>query len=89
MGSDTFLGGSGDATMSGAGADVFSFTNGLAGGAVQINGFNAATDQIQLHGYGTYTAALVGGSEVVSLSDGTQIQLDGITSLAGISIAAG
>ena len=89
MGADTFLGGSGSATMSGSGADVYSFTNGLAGGAVVINGFNSATDQIQLHGYGTYNAAMVGGNEVLNLSDGTQIQLDGITSLAGVSISVG
>jgi hypothetical protein len=89
-GADTFLGGAGAATLSGGGgADIYSFTNGLAGGAVEITDFNTATDQIDLHGYGTYSASLVGGVEVVSLSDGTRIQLDGLTSLAGVSISAG
>jgi hypothetical protein len=90
LGADTFLGGGGGATITGGGgADVYSFTNGLAGGAVQITDFNTGVDQIDLHGYGSYSATVVGGNELLHLSDGTQIQLDGITSLVGVSISVG
>jgi hypothetical protein len=89
-GADTFLGGAGSATMAGGtGADLFSFTNGLGGGQDVITGFNAARDQIQLHGYGGYTAALVNGSEVLTLSDGTRLELVGIGSLSGVHISLG
>lgn len=87
VGNDTFLGGSGSALLlSGGGADVFSFTNGLAGGTDIINGFNPGADQIDLHGYSGYASNLVGGNEVLSLSDGTSITLSGIGSLSGVVI---
>lgn len=90
LGADTFLGGAGSTTITGGGgADAYSFTNGLAGGAVQVTDFNAALDQIQLHGYGAYTDSIVGGNLVIGLSDGSSIQLDGITALAGVSISGG
>jgi hypothetical protein len=87
LGNDTFLGGSGAALMvAGQGGDVFSFTNGLAGGATTIKEFNTSNDQIDLHGYAGYTNALVGGSEVLSLSDGTTITLAGVSSMAGVQV---
>jgi hypothetical protein len=90
IGNDIFLGGSGNATMSGGGGgDLFSFTNGLGGGNDIITDFSAASDRIELHGFSSYGSALVNGSEVLSLADGTHIQLNGITSLAGVTITLG
>ena len=87
VGNDTFLGGAGAAQLlGGEGADVFSFTNGLAGGAVTVSGFNTGADQIDLHGYSGYENALVGGNEVLSLSDGTTITLAGINSMNGVVV---
>ena len=90
LGNDTFIGGLGNSTMAGgSGADVFSFTNGLSGGADIVSGFSTARDVIQLHGYATYTDSLVGGSEVITLPDKTRIDLIGITSMTGVHISLG
>jgi hypothetical protein len=90
LGSDTFLGGLGNATMTGGGgADVFSFTNGLSGGTDLITDFSPAHDVIDLHGYGSYSANVVNGSEVITLSDGTHIQLAGIASMSGVHVTLG
>jgi Ca2+-binding RTX toxin-like protein len=90
LGSDTFLGGAGSATMTGGGGnDIFSFTDGLTGGSNQITDFNVQNDTIQLHFYAGYTSSVVNGSEVLTLSDGTRIQLNGITSLTGVHISVG
>jgi hypothetical protein len=87
MGNDTLIGGSGTAIMyGGGGANTFAWTSGLAGGAVTITDFNTAADQIDLHGYSGYSSAVVDGNEVLSLSDGTTITLDDVTSLAGVAI---
>jgi len=86
-GNDTYLGGAGAAIISaGSGDDVFSFTNGLAGGSDTVNNFNLGDDRIVLNGYGGYTNSLVNGSEVISLSDGTHILLTGIASMSGVNI---
>jgi hypothetical protein len=86
-GNDTFWGGAGDVSiLAGSGADVFGDAAGAAGGAMTIYSFNTAADQIDLSGYGTYTSALVGGNEVLSLNDGTTITLEGIVSLAQVNI---
>jgi hypothetical protein len=86
-GTDTMVGGAGAGIfVDGSGADVFSFTNGLAGGSDTIANFNVGNDKILLNGYSGYNANLVNGSEVISLSDGTNIQLTGITSMNGINI---
>ncbi len=86
-GSDTYLGGAGAAIIvTGSGNDVFSFTNGLAGGSDTVDNFNPAADRIVLNGYAGYSANLVSGSEVISLSDGTRITLAGITSMSGVNI---
>jgi Ca2+-binding RTX toxin-like protein len=82
-----FLGGAGAATIvGGSGADMFSFTNGLAGGSAIIQNFNAVNDTIMLHGYASYASSVVNGSEVITLKDGTSIELNGIGSLAGVNI---
>jgi hypothetical protein len=86
-GGDTFLGGAGAATLvGGSGADVFSFTSGLAGGADLIENFNIVSDSIVLYGYAGYTSSVADGSEVITLKDGTSIELNGIASLAGVNI---
>jgi fibronectin-binding autotransporter adhesin len=90
LGNDTFLGGTGSAyLLGGGGGDVFSFTNGLAGGADTIGDYNPANDQIDLHGYSGFTNAVVGGSEVLSLTDGTKITLSGVTSMSGVVVHVG
>jgi Ca2+-binding RTX toxin-like protein len=92
LGNDTFIGGAGSATITGGGgADVFSFTIGLTGAGTfdQITDFNIQHDTIELHGYAGYTASLVNGSEVLTLSDGTRIQLNGLTTLTGVHISVG
>ena len=48
-----------------------------------VTGASLRSDPV---GYGGYTANLVNGSEVISLSDGTNITLTGITSMAGVNI---
>jgi hypothetical protein len=86
-GNDTFVGGAGTAIIiAGNGGSDFSFTNGLAGGSDTISNFDLAADQIVLNGYGAYNDSLVNGSEVISLSDGTLIQLNGIGSMSGVNI---
>lgn len=92
LGNDTFVGGTGSATITGGGgADIFSFTDGLtgAGSYNQITDFNIQNDTIELHGYAGYTPSLVNGSEVLTLSDGTHIQLNGLTTLTGVHISVG
>jgi len=39
-----------------------------------------------LHGYASYASSVVNGSEVITLKDGTSIELNGIGSLAGVNI---
>jgi Ca2+-binding RTX toxin-like protein len=86
-GNDTFWGGAGaDSILAGSGADVFGAVAGFAGGAMTIYSFNTANDQIDLKGYTAPTSTLVGGNEVLSLNDGTSITLEGITSLAHVTI---
>jgi len=86
-GNDTFIGGAGTAMIvAGSGGGDFTFTNGLAGGGDTISNFNLAADRIVLNGYGGYNNSVVNGSEVISLSDGTVIQLAGIGSMSGVNI---
>jgi len=87
-GTDTVMAGAANAIINaGNGGDVFMFTNGLTGGSDVIANFNAAADQLNLQGYNGYTSAVVNGSEVITLSDGTTIQLLGLTALPTGSIA--
>jgi hypothetical protein len=72
--------------VAGSGGGDFTFTNGLAGGGDTISNFNLAADRIVLNGYGGYNNSVVNGSEVISLSDGTVIQLAGIGSMSGVNI---
>ena len=88
-GNDTILGGTGNATMGGGGADIFGFTNGLGGASNVIEHFVTGLDTISLNGFSSYSSALVNGSEVISLSDGTHVELAGVTSMSGVTIRYG
>jgi serralysin len=89
-GADTLFGGKGTATMvGGTGADIFAFAKGHAGGADTIEGFNPALGQkVSLQGYGPHAVANalasqhnVGGSTIITLSDGTMVTFDGVSHL--------
>jgi hypothetical protein len=54
-----------------------------------IVNFVTGADTIALNGFSSYSSALVNGSEVISLSDGTRIELSGVTSMAGVHITYG
>ena len=87
-GANTFLAGSGSAAITaGSGSAMFDFMAGI-GGSVTIAGFDANRDQLGLFGYGNGEAAsalanasVAGGNTTLSLSDGTQITLLGVTGL--------
>lgn len=72
-----------DTVQAGSGNDVFTFINGQAGGTSVINGFNTATDSIDLSGYAPNSAAVTsaGGSTTITLADKTQIVLVGVSHL--------
>jgi len=82
-GADSVIGGGGASTITaGSGNDVFGFVNGHAGGSEVIIGFNS-NDTLAFGGYG-YSATnaptenVTGGSDVITLSDGTTITLVGV-----------
>ncbi len=87
-GNTQFLDGTGSATMvAGTGLDLFAFANGNAG-QVTIQGFNPALDYLSLPGFPTGerdaalgTATVVGGSERLTLSDGTHVTFLAFTGL--------
>jgi hypothetical protein len=88
-GADTVIGGGGTSMITaGQGADVFGFVNGHAGGVESITGFNAK-DNFAFGGYDSLGGAIAseavnttidpaaGGSDVITLTDGTVITLVG------------
>lgn len=78
-----------ETVQAGTGNDMFTFTNGMAGGSMVINNFNTATDTISLNGYAANSANITtaGGSTMITLSDNTKIQLIGVTNLPNSAIA--
>ena len=78
-GADTVIGGGGSSIITaGSGPDVFGFVNGHAGGSEYILGFNAQ-DNMLFSGYTTpLTEQVTGGSDTITLGDGTTIVLLGI-----------
>ena len=83
------IGGGGNSTITaGGGADVFGFVNGHAGGFETISGFNSK-DNFAFGGYESLGGAIkteavattidpaAGGSDVITLTDGTVITLYG------------
>jgi hypothetical protein len=78
----------------GAGADVFTFASGQAGGRVEIDGFRLGADHISLQGYapGAADAALrsaqtASGSTTLVLPDRTAIVLPGVSSPSALLFA--
>ncbi len=88
-GNDSFVAGTGRATLSGGGgSNVFGFVNGRAGGSDVITDFRSGVDHLSLQGYaaGAAGAALSrasvsGGASTLTLGDGTQVTLQGVTRL--------
>lgn len=89
---DTFVGSSGNMTMSGgAGSNVFLFQNGLSGGNDIITDFNSGKDNlVALYGYGldqnSLNAILAkadhsGGNTAIELSDNTKITFVNVQNL--------
>ena len=80
-GSDTVNFGSGAATVqSGLGADLYSFQAGL-GGRATISGFRDGEDRLDFKGFSgdpVATRSFSGGSTLLTLDDGTRIQLVGV-----------
>jgi Ca2+-binding RTX toxin-like protein len=78
---DTLVGGSGAASvLGGSAADIYGFINGHAGGSEIIVGLKA-TDVISFGGYGgdpITSEGVLNGSDLLTLSDGTNILLQGI-----------
>ena len=88
-GNDTFVAGSGSATVTAPiGQNVFLFNNGQAGGTELIQGFASGQDTIDLQGYGKNQVAdalkhqqVAGGSTTITLSDNTRITFADVTNL--------
>jgi Ca2+-binding RTX toxin-like protein len=80
-GADTMIGGTGAAHVTGGtGSDVYGFIDGHAGGQDVISGLKA-TDTIVFGGYGgdpIVAEGVLGGGDLITLSDGTLILLQGI-----------
>ena len=88
-GSDVVSFGAGNASVfGGAGTDLYAFSQGSAGGNDVISGFKVGTDQIGLYGYdpSTVQTQSTGGNTTLSLADGTQITLLGVSHLANGSV---
>ena len=84
-------GGGAETLIGGAGADLFAAMSGTAGTLV-VQNFTPGQDFFTLVGFGAGAAAtalagavVVGGSEQLTLSDGTRILFAGVTGLAGSS----
>ena len=69
----------------GAGPAVFDVVKGAAGGSYVLNGFRPGTDTIDLFKYGVADSTVTssGGSSLINLSDGTKLQIIGVTNLGG------
>jgi Ca2+-binding RTX toxin-like protein len=87
-GSDQFIAGTGnDQLISGGGADSFKFTNGLAGGTDVIYNFRVGLDTIILQAYGSGIPAMSvqNGNTYFSLTDGTHVEVVGVSNLTASS----
>ncbi|MCB8876575.1 calcium-binding protein [Acidisoma silvae] len=78
---DTVIAGTGQSTIvGGTGDDVFGFVDGHAGGSVVIEGFHTG-DNLAFGNYSGWAIAsetVVDGSDVMTLTDGTQITFLGV-----------
>ena len=76
--------GAGSATVNeGTGGAVYDVVKGAAGGTNVLAGFKPSTDKIKLYGYQPADAHLTSssGGTLLSLSDGTKIQLVGVSNV--------
>nr|WP_321986566.1 glycoside hydrolase family 16 protein [uncultured Lichenicoccus sp.] len=74
--------GAGSATIDeGKGAATYQVIKGSAAGIDTLNGFRPASDSVNLYGYAPsqVSVAASGGSTLISLTDGTRIELVGVT----------
>ncbi len=74
--------GSGNAAITeGSGTATYDVIKGAAGGTDVLHGFKPGSDRIDLFGYSPSQVGVstAGGSSVISLADGTKIQLLGVT----------
>ncbi len=80
-GDDAFTLGTGQATLTGGGgANTYTVVAGQAGGTAVITDFVVGRDHVVLSGYAAGGRAQpAGGNSVLTLSDGTQLVLQGIT----------
>jgi len=88
-----FLAAGGAETLVGGGEDLYDFVNGRSG-TITIQNFSKPTDQVVLSGFAVNAAGIAlagatttGGSEQISLSDGTRITFQGITGLTAANFA--
>lgn len=88
-GSVSFWAGAGnDSMVGGTGSDVFAFVSGMAHGVDVIANWNNH-DSIALLGYGgtgLVAQNAVGGSDILTLSDGTTVTIKGVTAIAAANI---
>ena len=83
--------GSGQGTFAaGSGAASFDVVKGAAGGTEMLIGFKPGIDTIDLFGYGGAIPAISisGGSSLVTLSDGTNLHVIGVTNIADSIVSA-
>jgi hypothetical protein len=85
--SEVFAGGTTD-VFAGTGALTLAYIAGASGGLTNVEGFNAATDQIALSGFAAGTAAqilanetIAGGGTILQIPQGDQVVLFGVTNL--------
>jgi len=85
-GDDTLTFGSGSAVVTDqrpAGmAELFRFVLGSGGGTDVIKGFRAGIDQLSFQGVGVQSQTVSGGNTMLTLTDGTHVQLNGVVGLS-------
>ena len=85
-GPTTVLAGAGATTVNcGAGRELLQVQAHQAHGLMVVNDFNTATDSIQLQGYaaGSSKVSSYAGGTMLTLSDGTKMQFNGVSKLPG------
>ena len=80
-GMEVVLGHGSNTVYEAGGPTTYEVINGSAGGTAVLSGFNTKTDHIALYGYAPSAihTSTIGGMTTLSLSDGTKIELPGVT----------
>ena len=87
-GPTTVVAGAGATTVNcGTGRELLQIQAHQAHGLMVVNNFNTATDGIQLQGYaaGSSRASSFAGGTMLTLSDGTKVQFNGVSKLPGFA----